>query len=145
MIWLASLKEPNSKLIRWKIKLNEYEFDVSHVQGKENKVADALSRIRETNYYSKCHICGKENKDKIREYQHNQVHKGQTKCKFCHKVFATTSALYQHYRKIHEHKGSKVPIEPIEDEDYQTVHSADEDDIDLFKITENHFRVLRIR
>jgi len=44
--WLHNLKEPNSKLQRWKIKLNEYDFDIKHISGKENKVADALSRIK---------------------------------------------------------------------------------------------------
>lgn len=61
LVWLANLKEPNSKLIRWKIKLNEYEFDIEHVQGKENKVADALSRTREVDVLGKrkfkCEIC----------------------------------------------------------------------------------------
>lgn len=45
LIWLNSLKEPSAKLQRWKIKLNEYDFDIKHIKGKENKVADFLSRI----------------------------------------------------------------------------------------------------
>lgn len=47
--WLASLKEPNSRLSRWKIMLAEYEFDVEYVKGKENKVADFLSRLEPDN------------------------------------------------------------------------------------------------
>lgn len=43
--WLASLKEPNSRLIRWRIKLAEYDFDIEYVKGKDNKVADFLSRL----------------------------------------------------------------------------------------------------
>lgn len=43
--WLSSLKEPNSRLIRWRIKLGEYDFDIEYVKGKENKVADFLSRL----------------------------------------------------------------------------------------------------
>lgn len=43
--WLASLKEPNSRLSRWKISLSEYEFDIEYIKGKENNVADFLSRI----------------------------------------------------------------------------------------------------
>ena len=45
LVWLSSLKEPNSKLQRWKIKLNEFDFDIEYVKGSENNVADFLSRI----------------------------------------------------------------------------------------------------
>lgn len=44
--WLANLKEPNSKMLRWKIQLEEYNFDIEYLQGKENSVADALSRVQ---------------------------------------------------------------------------------------------------
>lgn len=45
--WLSSLKEPNYRLIRWKIKLGEYEFDIEYVKGKDNKVADFSSRLEQ--------------------------------------------------------------------------------------------------
>lgn len=45
LIWLNSLKEPNMKLQRWKIQLNEYDFDIEYIKGKTNKVADFLSRL----------------------------------------------------------------------------------------------------
>lgn len=45
LVWLNSLKEPNSKLQRWKIKLNEYDFEIEYIKGKENYVADFLSRL----------------------------------------------------------------------------------------------------
>jgi len=41
-----SLKDPNSKLIRWKIKLEEFNFEIRYKQGKLNANADALSRIK---------------------------------------------------------------------------------------------------
>jgi hypothetical protein len=34
----------NSKEIRWLEFLIEYDFDIKHVKGKENKVVDALSK-----------------------------------------------------------------------------------------------------
>lgn len=46
LAWLQNLREPNSKLQRWKIKLEEYDFQIEYLAGKENKVADALSRIK---------------------------------------------------------------------------------------------------
>lgn len=42
--WLESLKEPNSKLVRWKLLLSEYDYEIDYINGKENKVADSLSR-----------------------------------------------------------------------------------------------------
>lgn len=46
LAWLDSLKEPNSKLTRYKLRLGEYNFKVIHKNGKQNTNADALSRIR---------------------------------------------------------------------------------------------------
>lgn len=42
--WLMSLKEPNSRLVRWRLKLEEFEYDIMYKQGKSNTNADALSR-----------------------------------------------------------------------------------------------------
>ena len=44
--WLFSLKEPNSKLVRWRLKLEEYDYDIVNKKGKFNTNADALSRIQ---------------------------------------------------------------------------------------------------
>lgn len=46
LVWLGSLKEPNSKLQRWKIKLEEFNYDIEYVKGKDNVVADGLSRFQ---------------------------------------------------------------------------------------------------
>jgi hypothetical protein len=34
----------NAKKTRWLDFLNEYDFDIKHIKGKENKVVDALNR-----------------------------------------------------------------------------------------------------
>lgn len=52
LVWLNKLKTINSRLIRWKIKLDEYEYDIEHLKGSVNKVADALSRV-EINIHNK--------------------------------------------------------------------------------------------
>lgn len=46
LTWLKSLKEPNSKLTRWKLRLSEFDYDIQHKEGRLNLNADALSRIR---------------------------------------------------------------------------------------------------
>lgn len=43
--WLFSMKEPNSKLVRWRLKLEEFEYDIVYKKGTLNSNADALSRI----------------------------------------------------------------------------------------------------
>ena len=40
-----NIKEPNSRLTRWRLRLSEYDFSVVYKQGKCNTNADALSRI----------------------------------------------------------------------------------------------------
>lgn len=43
--WLFSLKEPSSsKLIRWRLKLEEYDYEIVYKKGTLNTNADALSR-----------------------------------------------------------------------------------------------------
>lgn len=46
LTWLMSLKDPNSKLTRWKLKLAEYDYKVVYKKGKQNTNADALSRAK---------------------------------------------------------------------------------------------------
>lgn len=46
LAWLYSLKEPNSKLTRWRLRLQEYDFQIIYKNGKQNTNADALSRIK---------------------------------------------------------------------------------------------------
>jgi len=42
--WLHSVKDPTSRLARWRFKLAEYEYEVVYKAGKININADALSR-----------------------------------------------------------------------------------------------------
>lgn len=44
LTWLFSLKEPNSKLVRWRLKLEEYDYNIVYKKGAKNTNADALSR-----------------------------------------------------------------------------------------------------
>lgn len=47
--WIMNLKEPNSRLTRWRLKLSEYDFTIVYKQGKANTNADALSRVEINN------------------------------------------------------------------------------------------------
>lgn len=45
LVWLNNLKEPNSKLMRWRLQIAEYDYTIYYKEGHLNKVADCLSRI----------------------------------------------------------------------------------------------------
>lgn len=45
LIYLFSLKDPSSRLTRIRLDLEEHNFVIEHIKGKDNVVADALSRI----------------------------------------------------------------------------------------------------
>lgn len=45
LIYLYKLNNPSSKLTRIRLDIEEYNFDVVHIKGTDNVVADALSRI----------------------------------------------------------------------------------------------------
>ena len=40
----------NARQARWLAFLSEYDFEISHIKGKENKVVDALSRNARMNF-----------------------------------------------------------------------------------------------
>jgi hypothetical protein len=43
--WMMNVKDPGSRLMRWRIQLTEYDFEVVHKPGKQNTNADALSSV----------------------------------------------------------------------------------------------------
>lgn len=43
--WLSSIKEPSSKLFKWRTRLSAYDFDIEYKKGQLNTNADALSRV----------------------------------------------------------------------------------------------------
>jgi hypothetical protein len=40
-----NVKDPGSRLLRWRIKLEEYDYEILYKKGSLNTTADALSRI----------------------------------------------------------------------------------------------------
>jgi hypothetical protein len=57
----------NSRQIRWLEFLCEYDFDIKHIKGKENKVANALSRKVHELHAATISMYRTEMKDKILE------------------------------------------------------------------------------
>lgn len=45
LTWLQNCKDPSSRLIRWRLRLEEYEYEIQYTKGKDNTAADCLSRI----------------------------------------------------------------------------------------------------
>lgn len=45
LVWLFNVKDPGSKLVRWRLKLEEYDYEIIFKPGKLNSNADSLSRI----------------------------------------------------------------------------------------------------
>lgn len=44
LVWLHNIQDPGAKLLRWRLKLNDYDYDIEYIKGKINVVADELSR-----------------------------------------------------------------------------------------------------
>jgi transposase InsO family protein len=45
LTWIMSVKDPGSRLMRWRILLEEYDYQIIYKPGVQNANADALSRI----------------------------------------------------------------------------------------------------
>lgn len=47
LTWLLNLKDPQGRLARWSLRLQQYAFNIQHRPGTQNAAADALSRANE--------------------------------------------------------------------------------------------------
>lgn len=58
LIYLFNVKDPGSRLIRWRLKLEEYSYTIKYKPGKHNTNADSLSRAIpiESNKESNCFV-----------------------------------------------------------------------------------------
>ena len=45
LVFLHKLKGKNQRLLRWSLMLQEHDLDIIHIKGKDNVIADCLSRV----------------------------------------------------------------------------------------------------
>ncbi len=45
LVFLNRMKHNNQRLMRWSLFLQTFELDIRHIRGKDNVIADALSRV----------------------------------------------------------------------------------------------------
>lgn len=45
LIYLFGMKDPSNRLVKFRIELEEYDYKIVYIKGKDNAVADALSRV----------------------------------------------------------------------------------------------------
>ena len=65
--YLFDQKNLNVRQDRWLAFLSEYDFEIKHIKGKENKVVDALSRNAITNFIAAINSYKIELDDKLEE------------------------------------------------------------------------------
>ena len=44
LVFINKMKNQNQRLLRWSLTLQEYDVEIRHVKGRDNVIADALSR-----------------------------------------------------------------------------------------------------
>lgn len=45
LIYLFGMKDPSTRLLKFRLQLEEYDYDIIHIKGTDNSAADALSRV----------------------------------------------------------------------------------------------------
>jgi hypothetical protein len=62
-------KKLNGRQNRWMALLSEFDFEIKHIKGKENRVVDALSRIIKTIHLAVVSTCETNVRERIRNAQ----------------------------------------------------------------------------
>jgi hypothetical protein len=57
----------NTRQARWMALLSEFDFEIKHIKGKENRVADALSRSMRTIHLAAVSTCKTDVKDRVKK------------------------------------------------------------------------------
>ena len=59
----------NARQARWMALLSEFDFEIKHIKGKENKVVDALSRSMKTIHLAAVSTCEMDVKERVKNAQ----------------------------------------------------------------------------
>ena len=59
----------NARQARWMALLSEFDFEIKHIKGKENRVVDALRRSMKTIHLTAVSTCEIDVKERIRNAQ----------------------------------------------------------------------------
>lgn len=76
LIFAVSEKNTNAKIKRWKAKIEEYDAKIHYEPGKENFVADTLSR-QNVNALINCRVCTKARYDRHQKNKNSVRHQFQ--------------------------------------------------------------------
>lgn len=116
LVWLYKIKEPNSRLIRWKLKLEEFNFTIVYKKGKENQVADALSRV---------------------QIQENETD-NESVIPNCHEIPNISDEDIEEIIKNTRIETTQIDLNALDtfEETLETIHSVDEDDGKIIPISE---------
>ena len=48
LVFLGMMRNKNQRLLWWSLQLQEYNLTIAHIRGRDNVIADALSRVSGT-------------------------------------------------------------------------------------------------
>jgi hypothetical protein len=71
LIWIFNVKDPSSRLMRWKLLVEEYDYEIQYRAGNRNCNADSLSRYPIQCFSVNVEEITKERKQKIITEMHN--------------------------------------------------------------------------
>ena len=133
--YLFNMKEPNSRLVRWRLKLQKFDYQICYKKGKQNTNADGLSRI-EINMTENESVLGNPGDidEEINQYIRNEKNKNLT-LEEVQELEDIINPKIQNQNKINII--SDIQLRPPREEDNETIHSALEDPILNIPITEN--------
>jgi hypothetical protein len=67
LTWIMNVKDLSSRLLRWRLKLEEYDYEISYKKGALNTNDDALSRINEVRIEKETPLVTKLNEDQKKQ------------------------------------------------------------------------------
>lgn len=146
--YLFSVKEPGSRLVRWRLKMEEFDYEIRYKKGKQNLNADALSRI-EINLTEEESIIGNPGdiNDEIDKYLQKSENQDATieELDLLREVFNPEETEESNHQATSKNSNkisiiANVQIRPPinqNESDNETVHSAVENPILNIPIVEN--------